>query len=100
KSTVSGRTRRPTSSNARRLTSGRTSHASLRPDCVPTSPIPTLDGCMVLVLYNLKAKKLAGFPRHSMVLCASNKDHTEVKLVSTHLEFFRKPVFVILGTHL
>lgn len=33
----------------------------------------------VLVLANLKARKLAGFPSNGMVLCASNADHTEVK---------------------
>jgi len=33
----------------------------------------------VLVLCNLKARKLAGFPSHGMVLCTSNDDHTSVK---------------------
>jgi len=32
----------------------------------------------VLVLANLKARKLAGFPSNGMVLCASNADHTKV----------------------
>ena len=41
-----------------------------------------LAGRMVLVLCNLKARKLAGFPSHGMVLCASNGDRTEVRLVS------------------
>ena len=45
-----------------------------------------LDGRMVLVLCNLKARKLAGFPSHGMVLCASNEDHTEVKLVSVPVD--------------
>ena len=41
-----------------------------------------LEGRKVLVLCNLKARKLVGFPSHGMVLCASNQDHTEVKLVN------------------
>lgn len=41
-----------------------------------------LEGRMVLVLCNLKERKLVGFPSHGMVLCASNKDHTDVRLVS------------------
>ena len=45
-----------------------------------------MDGRMVLVLCNLKERKLAGFPSHGMVLCASNDDHTEVKLVSVPVE--------------
>mmetsp|Transcript_65686 Transcript_65686/g.77215 ORF Transcript_65686/g.77215 Transcript_65686/m.77215 type:complete len:859 (+) Transcript_65686:136-2712(+) len=36
----------------------------------------------VLVLCNLKTRKLVGFPSHGMVLCASNSDHSEVRLVS------------------
>ena len=45
-----------------------------------------LDGRTVLVLCNLKARKLAGFPSHGMVLCASNEDRTEVKLVSVPVD--------------
>ena len=45
-----------------------------------------LDGRLVLVLCNLKERKLAGFPSHGMVLCASNEDHTVVKLVSVPIE--------------
>ena len=45
-----------------------------------------LEGRMVLVLCNLKARKLAGFPSHGMVLCASNEDHTEVKLASVPVD--------------
>ena len=45
-----------------------------------------LDGRMVLVLCNLKARNLAGFPSHGMVLCASNEDHTDVKLVSVPVD--------------
>lgn len=33
----------------------------------------------VLVLCNLKAMKLGGFPSHGMVMCASNADHTAVE---------------------
>jgi glutamyl-tRNA synthetase len=39
-------------------------------------------GRRVLVLCNLKERKLVGFPSHGMVLCASNADHSVVKLVS------------------
>ena len=35
----------------------------------------------MLVLANLKARKLGGFNSHGMVLCASNDDHTDVKFV-------------------
>jgi len=45
-----------------------------------------MEGRLVLVLCNLKERKLAGFPSHGMVLCASNEDHTEVKLVSVPVE--------------
>ena len=40
-----------------------------------------LENRKVLVLCNLKQRKLAGFPSHGMVLCAGNADHTEVKFV-------------------
>jgi len=39
------------------------------------------EGRMVIVVANLKEKKLAGLPSNGMVLCASNADHTEVKFV-------------------
>eukprot|EP00339_Tiarina_fusa_P013680 CAMPEP_0116996696 /NCGR_PEP_ID=MMETSP0472-20121206/410_1 /TAXON_ID=693140 ORGANISM="Tiarina fusus, Strain LIS" /NCGR_SAMPLE_ID=MMETSP0472 /ASSEMBLY_ACC=CAM_ASM_000603 /LENGTH=428 /DNA_ID=CAMNT_0004695391 /DNA_START=9 /DNA_END=1296 /DNA_ORIENTATION=+ len=38
-----------------------------------------LDGRRVVVLCNLKARNLVGFPSHGMVLCASNADHTAVE---------------------
>eukprot|EP00581_Thalassiosira_minuscula_P007536 CAMPEP_0183702648 /NCGR_PEP_ID=MMETSP0737-20130205/685_1 /TAXON_ID=385413 /ORGANISM="Thalassiosira miniscula, Strain CCMP1093" /LENGTH=478 /DNA_ID=CAMNT_0025929293 /DNA_START=415 /DNA_END=1851 /DNA_ORIENTATION=- len=38
-----------------------------------------LQNRMVLVLCNLKARPLGGFPSHGMVLCASNADHTAVE---------------------
>lgn len=41
-----------------------------------------LEGRMVLVLCNLKARNLVGFPSHGMVLCASNSAHDTVRLVS------------------
>ena len=41
-----------------------------------------MEGRLVLVLCNLKERKLVGFPSHGMVLCASNKDHTQVRFVS------------------
>ncbi|KAL3935398.1 MAG: hypothetical protein SGBAC_009073 [Bacillariaceae sp.] len=41
-----------------------------------------MEGKLVLVLCNLKARKLVGFPSHGMVLCASNSDHTDVRLVN------------------
>eukprot|EP00526_Cylindrotheca_closterium_P009740 CAMPEP_0113639960 /NCGR_PEP_ID=MMETSP0017_2-20120614/20970_1 /TAXON_ID=2856 /ORGANISM="Cylindrotheca closterium" /LENGTH=432 /DNA_ID=CAMNT_0000551213 /DNA_START=20 /DNA_END=1318 /DNA_ORIENTATION=- /assembly_acc=CAM_ASM_000147 len=33
----------------------------------------------VIVLCNLKSRKLVGFPSHGMVMCASNADHTKVE---------------------
>merc|ERR1712071_642798 len=41
-----------------------------------------LIGRRVLVVCNLKERKLAGFPSHGMVLCSSNEEHTEVKIIS------------------
>ena len=41
-----------------------------------------MEGRMVLVLCNLKERKMVGFPSHGMVLCASNADHTDVKFVN------------------
>ncbi|MGH3055975.1 MAG: hypothetical protein ACRDL7_13455, partial [Gaiellaceae bacterium] len=40
-----------------------------------------LENRKVLVLCNLKARKMVGFPSHGMVLCASNDDHTDVRFV-------------------
>ena len=40
-----------------------------------------LEGRKVLVVCNLKERKLAGFPSHGMVLCASDETHENVKLV-------------------
>ena len=41
-----------------------------------------MEGRNVLVLCNLKARKMVGFPSHGMVLCASNEDHSDVRLVA------------------
>ena len=38
-----------------------------------------LVGKTVMVLCNLKARNLVGFPSHGMVMCASNDDHTAVE---------------------
>ena len=45
-----------------------------------------MEGRLVLVLCNLKARKLVGFPSHGMVLCASNADHTDVRLVNPPID--------------
>lgn len=45
-----------------------------------------IEGKKVLVLCNLKARKLVGFPSHGMVLCASNEDHTDVRLVNPPID--------------
>lgn len=47
----------------------------------PFYSVGELENRHVLVLCNLKARNLVGFPSHGMVLCASNSDHTEVKFV-------------------
>ena len=41
-----------------------------------------MEGKMVLVLANLKARALMGFKSHGMVLCSSNADHTKVEIIS------------------
>jgi len=40
-----------------------------------------LEGQRVLVLANLKTRKLMGFPSHGMVMCASSEDGTRVEFV-------------------
>ncbi|GMH99410.1 hypothetical protein TrVE_jg3838 [Triparma verrucosa] len=45
----------------------------------PFFELEDLQDRKVLVLCNLKARKLAGFPSHGMVLCAGNEEHTAVK---------------------
>lgn len=56
--------------------------SGLRPYLKPEE----MEGRMVLVLCNLKARNLVGFPSHGMVLCASNEDHTVVRLVSPPMD--------------
>ena len=45
-----------------------------------------MEGRLVLVLCNLKKRNLVGFPSHGMVLCASNEDHSVVKLVNPPID--------------
>lgn len=45
-----------------------------------------MEGKLVLVLCNLKERKMVGFPSHGMVLCASNPDHTDVRLVNPPID--------------
>ncbi len=45
-----------------------------------------MEGRKVLVLCNLKARKMLGFESHGMVLCASNADHTDVKFVNPPID--------------
>jgi glutamyl-tRNA synthetase len=56
--------------------------SGLRPYLKPED----MEGRMVLVLCNLKARNLVGFPSHGMVLCASNEDHTVVRLVNPPID--------------
>jgi phenylalanyl-tRNA synthetase alpha chain len=43
--------------------------------------VEDLEGQRVLVLANLKTRKLAGFPSHGMVLCAATEDGSKVRFV-------------------
>jgi methionine--tRNA ligase beta chain len=43
--------------------------------------VDDLVGQRVLVLANLKARKLVGFPSHGMVMCASNEDGSKVEFL-------------------
>jgi len=45
-----------------------------------------LEDRKVLVLCNLKARKMVGIPSHGMVLCASNEDHSDVRLVAPPID--------------
>jgi len=45
-----------------------------------------MEGKLVLVLCNLKKRNMVGFPSHGMVLCASNSDHTDVRLVNPPID--------------
>jgi len=48
---------------------------------VPYVPIEQMQDAMVVVLCNLKAKNLKGFPSHGMVLCASSADKSNTELI-------------------
>ena len=48
----------------------------------PFYKIDEMQNRSVLVLCNLKARSLVGFPSHGMVLCASNADHTKVEFAA------------------
>lgn len=43
--------------------------------------LESLEGQRVLVLSNIKTRKLVGFPSHGMILCASSHDGTKVKII-------------------
>lgn len=45
-------------------------------------PIETMQDAMVIVLCNLKAKKLAGYESHGMVLCGELEDRSVIELCS------------------
>jgi glutamyl-tRNA synthetase len=60
----------------------RTIASGLRPYLKPED----MEDRLVLVLCNLKERKLVGFPSHGMVLCASNADHTDVRLVNPPID--------------
>lgn len=44
-------------------------------------PIERMENAHVIVLCNLKSKKLAGFPSHGMVMCAETPDKSAVELL-------------------
>jgi methionine--tRNA ligase beta chain len=44
-------------------------------------PIEEFQDCNVIVFCNLKPKSLAGYMSHGMLLCASNKDYTQIELL-------------------
>lgn len=56
--------------------------SGLRPYLKPED----MEGRLVLVLCNLKERKMLGFPSHGMVLCASNEDHSVVRLVNPPID--------------
>lgn len=45
-------------------------------------PIERMENAMVVVLCNLKAKKLAGYESHGMVLCGETEDKSVVELIN------------------
>ncbi len=53
----------------------------------PSMNVNNLDGHLDLVPCNYKERKHTGFPSHrGMVLCASNKDRTVMKVVGVPVE--------------
>jgi len=52
----------------------------------PYLPVEDLEGKKVLVLCNLKKRNMVGFPSHGMLLCASNEDHSVVKIVNPPID--------------
>ena len=67
-------------SGPRKIASGLRAHYNLE----------DLEGQRVLVLANLKSRKMLGFPSHGMVLCAANEDGSKV-------EFIEPPVGAKVG---
>jgi len=45
-------------------------------------PLEVMQDALVIVLANLKAKKLAGYESHGMVLCGETADKSVVELIS------------------
>lgn len=45
-------------------------------------PIEVMQGAMVVVICNLRARKLAGFSSHGMVLCGETPDKSAVELLT------------------
>ena len=58
-------------SGPRQIASGLRAHYNLE----------DLEGQRVLVLANLKSRKLVGFPSHGMVMCAANADGSKVEFI-------------------
>lgn len=58
-------------SGPRQIASGLRAHYNLE----------DLEGQRVLVLTNLKTRKLVGFPSHGMVMCAASEDGTKVEFI-------------------
>jgi len=58
-------------SGPRQIASGLRAHYNLQ----------DLEGQRVLVLSNLKTRKLVGFPSHGMVMCAANTDGSKVEFI-------------------
>lgn len=48
---------------------------------VPYMKAEELEGQKVIVLANMKAKNLRGFPSHGMLVCATSKDSTKCQIM-------------------